>query len=113
MKVLGIGNSEEFNYLIVKKEEGFFEWLNDFLCKGFGGASPSVKYYEDTKDGETFNVKKVVKNEIDIHEYYDTESEVRVDLFYGKDAVFLTFFCSAEKRKVAMKVLEKISEFEE
>jgi hypothetical protein len=114
MKILGIGNSHEFNYLIIKKEEGFFEWLNELLVRSFGAISPDIVYYEEIKKGEKMvSVKKDIKKIVDIHEFYDSDAGVRVDLFFGKNKVFMTFCCSPERRKRFMYVLDGISEFQE
>ena len=114
MKVLGMGNEDNFNYLIIKKSEGFFEWFNELLVEAFGGAENDVMYCESRdKDGKIINEKRDVNDETDTHEYYPTNDGIRVDVFYGKEKVFLTFNCSLDKRGKFMKKLEEISDFEE
>jgi hypothetical protein len=46
IKVIGIGNKEEFNWIIVKKDRGFFEWLNKVLVDSFSYVSPDIDFYD-------------------------------------------------------------------
>jgi hypothetical protein len=114
IKVLGIGNKEEFNWIIVKKDKDFFEWLNKVLTESFGHVSPDVNFYDRiTVKNKVVTKKKEIEYYADLHEYYDAEDKTRIDLFYGKEKVFITILASLDNRKRLMENLEKFSEFEE
>ena len=74
MTILGIGSSTNYNYLIIKKEEGFFEWLQELLVEGMGDLTADVLQYDD--DG---NKLKVLKFN-DFHESYMNGKE-RAEFF--------------------------------
>lgn len=58
IKVLGIGNENNLNYIIIKKQNNFFKWLEKFLSS-LGSVFPDVETYRDIEDGyTTFNNKK-------------------------------------------------------
>jgi hypothetical protein len=114
IKVLGIGNKEEFNWIIVKKDKDFFEWLNKVLTESFGSISPDIDFYDQiTVKDKVVTRKKKIEDYTDLHEYYDAEGNTRMGLFYGKEKVFMTVFTSLKNRKKLMENLEKFSEFEE
>ena len=114
INVLGLGNQEEINWIIVKKEDGFFEWLNKILIETFGSVSPDVEYEEtSSKKDKVITRKMKIEDCTDIHEYYDAEDNSRIDVFYGKEKVFIMVFTSLKNRKNLIKNLDKFSEFQE
>ena len=109
MKILGIGNSGRFNYLIIKKEEGFLQWLNELLNLGIKNFIADVEYYSNEKDNYNKTLKKLSKLS-DCHEVYEEASgKRRVDVFYGNKRVFISIILPESQRKKLMDKLEEIS----
>lgn len=112
-KILGLGNHGTFNWILVKKDSNFFEWLNKVLTESFGQISPDISFYDLIKKNEKMvTKKKKIDDYTDIHEHYDAEDDARIDLFYGKNKIFLTIMTSLENRSAFMKNLELYSDFE-
>lgn len=100
LHIVEIGNYDNFNYLVIKKHKNFFDIFTKILEELFD-SPPSVHLWgnEDSK--------KNIHECVDKHESINME-DVRIDIFYGKDKIFLTFVCDIKKRK---KILDKIFEF--
>ena len=106
-KIVAVGNQENFNYIIVNKNKTFFEWLAKLLWDSF--EIGDVEIYESyTKNKKLTTRKKQIKNYIDIHESYDN-GNINLNVFYGKDKVFITFNASLEQRRRFIKNLDKSS----
>lgn len=101
INIIGMGNYNNFNYLIIKKHENFSEIFTKVLESSF-------KYPPSIHSGGLEVANRNINKHIDQHESIDIEN-TRIDLFYGKEVIFLTFICSAKKRKA---ILDKFSEFE-
>jgi hypothetical protein len=115
-KIYATGNSTlrgEFNisYYIFEKDASFLDWLSMLLVQvlDINNGEEQAKFIikrEDT-DGadyvETEVYAKDINKMIDLHEKYENKGE-RIDIFYGKDRVYVTLQKSKEIRK-------KFSEF--
>ena len=111
MTVLAMGNQEKYNYFIIKKEEGFLEWLSKVYSESGEGISDDVFLYEEvTSYGKTVMERIDVMKLEDVHQAYST-SNGRLDVFYGVEKIFLTLYASLEDRKKFIKCLEKYSHF--
>jgi len=112
VKILGVGNKEKLNFILVKKNKYFFEWLAMVFYNSFEGM-PNVEYKEYTDKNDNFiREKKKISKWIDKHETYDMD-ESRVEIFYGKEKVFIVIYTSLKNRRKLMKYLDKYSEFVE
>jgi len=112
MTVLGMGNQGKYNYFIVKKEKGFLEWLSKVYSEGAMEVAYDVMLYEDVEiGGKTKSKKRNVVKIYDLHETYPTSETGRLDVFYGKEKIFLTLYASGSERKKFIKSLEKQSDF--
>lgn len=112
VKILGIGNEGKFNYIIVRKQENFFEWLGKVMYNSFE-AMPDVDKEEYINKNDKFVFKKKdIRKYIDKHESFEAEG-ARIDIFYGKENVFISIIASLKNRKKLMDNLEKYSEFAE
>ena len=112
--ILGMGNQGNLNYLIVKKEEDFFNWLKELFSsieKDTRGKDVTINEFID-KNEKFVGKKKNIKKFTDIHEYYNMGG-IRFDIFYGSKKVFIAFNCSINQRKKLMDKLDKISKFTE
>ncbi len=112
--ILGMGNENNLNYLIVKKEEDFFNWLKELFAsieKDMRGENVTIREFVD-KNEKFISKKKKIKDFTDIHEYYNMGG-IRFDIFYGSKKVFIIFNCSDNQRRRLMNKLEKISKFTE
>jgi len=112
MTILGMGNQDKYSYFIVKKEKGFLEWVSKIYSGTGTSVSDDVFLYEvDTPDGIVTRKKRDIMKLIDIHQAYSTEESGRLDVFYGKNKVFLTLYASLDIRKRFIKHLESYTEF--
>ncbi|MEI6731305.1 MAG: hypothetical protein WCK90_01360 [archaeon] len=108
-----LSGSYNTSYYIVGKNEAFLKWLGDLLVGvlGIEGGRERAKYYKLSEEDMENPVAKDIKKMIDLHEYYEKKGE-RVDLFYGKDRVYITFRKSKETRKkfadFMLKTAEKV-----
>ncbi len=113
IKILGMGNQGNFNYIIVKKEEFFFIWLKELFASLTKIVTDDVTINEFVDKNEKFvRKKKNIKKFTDIHEYYNMGG-IRFDIFYGSKKVFIAFNCSNNQRRKVMSKLEEISNFTE
>lgn len=119
-KVYATGNETlkgEYNisYYIFEKDKSFLDWLGKLLVEVFeisGGeqrAKFNVETIEEGEDIEKFYEKEIDKM-IDIHEKYENKGE-RVDVFYGKDRVYVTLRKSREIRKKFAKFIKKTKDW--
>ena len=98
----------EFNvsYYIFEKDNSFLDWLGKLLTEVF-----EVQYGEqlakfiinrkDTEEGDWVEDEILIKEidkMIDLHEKYENKGE-RIDIFYGKNRVYVTLRKSQEIRK--------------
>ncbi len=110
VKIHGIGNQEEFNYLIIKKDKNFFEFLEQWIAESFPNKyTIETTTHERSKDGK---LKKInPKRYKDVHETYRDE-DLRIDAFFGKTKIFLTIYTPLKNRKKLMQKIEKFAEFQ-
>src|SRR3989344_873019 len=122
-KIYATGNENirgDFNisYYIVEKDDNFLDWLEDLLKQvlKIEGRKPSAKFVYKSKEDSEGNIigeeiyAKDIKKMIDLHEHYDNKLD-RIDLFYGKDRVYVTFRKSRESRKRFARFMEKTKEW--
>ena len=109
IKICGIGNEGKFNYLILEKNLDFFEILSKILYEAFEIHDDSIRYNEYVNKKDKFvRRKKNIKTFIDKYERFQNE-KARVEVFYGKNKIFMSVYTSIPSRKKFMKILEKIS----
>ncbi|MBS3089468.1 hypothetical protein J4461_01135 [Candidatus Pacearchaeota archaeon] len=102
-KIYATGNenlSGDFNisYYIIEKDDNFLEWLGTLLKEvliindGENQAKFIVKETNDEHENPTGKeiYLKDIRKMIDLHEHYGNKGD-GVDLFYGKDRVYVTF----------------------
>jgi hypothetical protein len=84
------------SYYIIEKNEGFHAWLKRFLIE-FGVKGEVDVVEVDSSEGYVVMGKDLAKM-VDVHESYGNEN-IRVDLFYGVERVFMTLSCEPDKRE--------------
>jgi hypothetical protein len=107
VKILGVGNQGKFNYLILEKNNDFLKWLSAILLTGLG-INDDVMYYEYVNKSKRIRRKKNIMRMIDEHESYQDEKSM-VEVFYGKNKVFMSIYTSLENRKKLMDELYHLS----
>lgn len=120
-KIFATGNenlSGDFNisYYIIEKEEKFFDWLDKLLSIALKSEKKESSKYihrniEDDQGsviGEEVYLKNISKM-IDVHEHYGNTN--RIDLYYGKDRVFMTFRKSKEIRREITEFISKTKDW--
>lgn len=112
IKLFGICNEGNYNILILEKHRKFLDWLGNSLECGLD----MRRAYQATimegvnKKDELYTIKKKIGDLEDKHEKY-YEEEIKVDVFYGKEKVFLMVRCPIEIRKKFIKTLEKTTKW--
>lgn len=108
-KLCGIGDDKDFNlnYIIIEKDKNLFKWLSNFFKNMSSSYSETYDYHD--KKGRYITRKKQLKDYIDVHENkWFMNKNTRIDIFYGKDKVFITFINLKEKyRKKLINNLNK------
>lgn len=104
-KLLSIGNDGPFNYIIISKEDDFFDWLIELLDYYIKKDS-SLKYEIKYMDNE-MPVEKNIKAIEDHHETFRLKS-LRIDIFYGDKKIFITFITNSKNRAIINNKLAKI-----
>ena len=93
MKMIGFGQDKNTMYLTVKKSKLFLKDFEMFLCAEFNMyfsvSSDKVKSKKQLED---------INKMIDYHKAY-TFIDARVDLFFGKDNVFV-IFTNLDKKQI-------------
>jgi hypothetical protein len=110
-KIYATGNETlkgEFNisYYIFEKDKTFLDWLSKLLVEVFEiqDREEQAKFIikrKDTEEGDWIEDKifiKEISKMIDLHEEYENKGE-RVDVFYGKNRVYVTLRKSRKVRK--------------
>lgn len=116
-KIYATGNETlkgEFNisYYIFEKDINFLDWLGRLLTEVFEieNGEQQAKYIINTieNDDEEIVEEKIyiknVKKMVDIHEKYFSKGIIdntgdRIDVFYGKDRIYVTLRTSRKTRK--------------
>lgn len=117
IKIYATGNENlgKFNvsYYIIEKSNKFLDWLSKLVGEVLNGKNMDVKYYVeyDEEDNEVI-YSKDIKKMTDVHEHYeDKNGKNRVDVFYGKERVYITFRKDKEMRKKFGRFLMKNTEW--
>ncbi len=107
VKVQGFGNERSIYYFIIKKQGYSFTWLTAFtdLVKEVSSSSGlrGVRLHDEEDD---FQPAKM----IDKHESYSANN-ARIDLFYGKDIIYITVSSDSIKKDTFLDAMEKIADF--
>ena len=115
-KIYATGNEtikgeNNISYYIFEKDNSFLDWLAKLLLEVFEieNAEQQVKFIikrEEDEEGNYLGDKfylKNIKKMIDLHEKYFNKGE-RIDIFYGKNRVYVTL-------RKSRNIREKFSEF--
>ena len=111
IKLCGMGSDTDFNlnYIIVKKDKNLFKGLSN-LFKGVSSYNETDRYY-DKKDHYRSR-RKQLKDYIDVHENIRLlNKKARVDIFYGKNKVFISFIDLIKEYKD--KLMENLKKYAE
>ena len=122
-KIYATGNEAlkgEFNisYYILEKNESFLDWLSEILINILDmiNGEERAKFFikgRYTEDGEwiedEFYIKDINKM-IDLHESYKNNKD-RIDIFYGKNRVYVTLRGSNETRKKFVDFIRKTKDW--
>ena len=102
-----IGNSENFNYYIFKKNktllkklDEIFQEINNSLIPGFSYTEKLKKNKEIIKKVNIFKIK-------DCHKSY-SKKNVKIDIFYGDKNIFLILHCGQKTRLKFNEAIKKI-----
>jgi hypothetical protein len=109
LKILGIRNDGRFNDLILQKNEDILSNLEKLFYESFG-----IDYCLTYK--ETWREKKqeIVKRKINLKTLIDKQDnfqnkKVKINIIYGRDKIFVSFYTSPANRKKFINVLKEIS----
>ncbi len=92
IKLYGTGNEGDFNYYIFDKKQEVFNILNKIFLMDFN-LKRGLTHCNYSDERKKVNIEKYS----DIHES-DKNNELRVDLFYGKNKIYITLICSQDLR---------------
>lgn len=122
-KIYATGNETlkgEFNisYYILEKDGSFLNWLGKLLTEVFEikDGERQAKFIINRKDTEEADwvedeiLIKEIDKMMDLHERYENKGE-RVDVFYGKNRVYVTLRKSREIRKKFADFVKKTKEW--
>ncbi|MBT3397641.1 hypothetical protein HOA55_03370 [archaeon] len=99
-----IGNRDKFSYYTFEKTQEAFETLAGLFGKALEAGWEL--FYDDCDDN--YNSKKIfVKKLIDVHNAYPGKS--RLDVFYGKDKIFVMIHSTDKVREKINEELGKIT----
>jgi hypothetical protein len=107
LKIIGMGNQDNFSYFFLNKQDNFFELLSKILYESFDMRVIEYDEYENKK-GKWVTKKKSIRNYTDKHEHHENK-ETRIDTFFGKNKIFVTLHASPRNRKKFVKSLNKYS----
>lgn len=122
-KIYATGNEtikgeHNISYYVFEKDNSFLDWLSKLLVEvleitdGEQQAKFIIKR-KDTKEGDWVEDEIYIKNikkMVDLHEKYENKGE-RVDVFYGKERVYVTLRKSREIRKKLSKFIQKTKDW--
>jgi len=97
-KIIGEGKDNRMQYLIIKKDKSFFDWLPLFLGRDL--EKKRLRY------GNIMESK-------DTHECHFTKEKVRVDIFYANEKIYLIFYTNEKNHKVIHERFDTIADFSE
>jgi hypothetical protein len=116
-KIYASGNENikgDFNvsYYILEKDKDFLDWLEK-LALSLGVKNTErikfvVKHSNDGLNDELY-AKEIYKM-IDVHEHYENGKD-RIDLFYGKERIYLTLRKTKDARKKVANLLLKTKDW--
>jgi len=99
IKLYGIGNQEDFNYYILDKKQEVAEKIAEILKQVLNLDLKFVKEYKNKKLGVWIFKKINIEKNKDIHNSVNKMGHnERIDIFYGDKKMFITLYCSKEKR---------------
>ena len=109
--IYGFGKDGEYSYIIVAKDKNFFNWLSVLLFESFQFRDVSKVEYENSK-GTWVAKNKNIRHFTDKHEsYYSLNPNVKVDIFYGSQRVFINVIAPNKIREKYFNVLDKYSKW--
>jgi len=97
IKLLAIGNEENYNYYILQKKLG----LLDILSKALDSIGLEFSNFNLSDDENNPAKKRTIKNIKVTHESYGNliDKKLRADIFYGEKKVFMALHCSKKLRE--------------
>ena len=109
IKLISIGNYEEYNDYILEKHESFFDVFGKLFYDVFQISADFHEEYDEEK-GDYFIRERNIKNYKDKKEgFIDPKKKVLIDIFYGDKVIFLVVYCSKKLREKFNVELEKVT----
>ncbi len=105
IKLIGVANSENFNYYVFEKTENLLENLS-LVFKEVFGVKFTISYEQQDNNGNW----KIKTAEVFKEENSELAEKPRIEIFYGDKMVFLTIVCSNKERLKFNDALEKIAD---
>ena len=123
-----INGDHNIAHYVVEKSPEFFNWLSKLLSQVFDimDAESQVKFLTLNDYDHVPPIEKIIAKDInkmiDIRETYSSKEGDQINLFYGKERVYITFrenrekrlelgnFLSKQTKKLTKKDLEKAEE---
>lgn len=106
IKLCGVGNQGKFNHFIIQKKQESFELLR-MIMKPLEIIPYGLDYDEYTNKKGIPKIRKYKINKM-IDKYAKFESKkARVEIFFGKNKIFVSIFTSFKNREKIMDVIQK------
>ena len=104
-----IENYDNINHYTFEKTQNAFETLSKIFRQVFKIPWKLFDFVYDDEPEDGKDIKILVKNITDEHHRYENGMEKRVDVFYGKNKMFVIFSCSNKIREKINEELGKVT----
>jgi hypothetical protein len=100
LTLCGIGNTGNYNHIIVRYRPNFFIWLDTIVSAAGFPTDSDMRYYHGITGRQRIFTDRHMS-------YYDEGAKdgIKMDLFFGKKKVFIVLLCNQEKRHMFTKSL--------
>ncbi|MFA6022763.1 MAG: hypothetical protein WC781_01610 [Candidatus Pacearchaeota archaeon] len=96
-KLLGLGNSKDYNYYMFEKSSSFISKINNCFKDVFAKDCRIRAFDRDFNKNN--NYKEIRRDLFKLKDFHETIfNSPRIDIFYGDKIVYLSIICSGDLR---------------
>ncbi len=112
IQLIGLGNNEKRNYFVFRKNKSFLYSLPPFFDSlNIQMPGSLLGFVSELSEKEQDAISENLSEYTDYMEYLE-DDDYTIELFYGKEKIFLVINTEPENRERIIEELKKVADFE-